>query len=231
MTCASCASTNSRLGHCRCDDLGASADGLFEVWRDLVMISNYPPDGLYPMACSGEFSTIALLRDHLEIIEVDAGVDLSVRSLEQVAVTIIRPTRPGGSQMLDFFRLVAGARGKEAARIAVLGRDIDTLRRANGSSGSISRPSAVGQIPERLSGNCPQPPYRSPVRNLKPPPGFRSSPFHVAGGCLLRSKVKLICHRRWPAVRSILGGFARLVSRLTEMKIPREYLALPHNAA
>ena len=52
----------------------------------LVMTSNYKPDDLYPNGLHRDrmLPTIALLKEKLDVMNVDAGVDYRKRALEQV---------------------------------------------------------------------------------------------------------------------------------------------------
>ena len=63
--------------------LGRLLDGLFAKGVILVMTSNYPPSMLYPNGLHREsfLPTIALLEKHLDVFEVEAGVDYRLRTL------------------------------------------------------------------------------------------------------------------------------------------------------
>ena len=220
--------------------LGRLLDGLFECGVILVMTSNYPPDGLYPNGLQREnfLPTIALLRDHLEIIEVDTGVDYRLRTLEQVAIYHHPADAQAEAKMLDFFRLVAGGEGKKGGRIAVLGRDIDTLRRANGVIWFDFKTLCGGPRSQNDYLEIARSHHTvllSGIPKLTVHQASEARRFTWLVDVFYDHKVKLIATADVPADAlytegTQAGEFARTVSRLTEMN-SREYLALPHNAA
>lgn len=114
--------------------LGRLMDGLFANGVIVVMTSNYPPEKLYPNGLHREsfLPTIALLQKHLDVFEVDAGVDYRLRALEQVEIYHYPADAAAEKKMLDYFRMVAGEDGKKGGQIEVLGRQVETLRRAKG---------------------------------------------------------------------------------------------------
>ena len=114
--------------------LGRLLDGLFARGVILVMTSNYPPDRLYPNGLQREnfLPTIALLKRHLDVLEVEAGIDYRLRALDQVEIYHHPGDAAAEKKMLDYFRMVAGEDGKKGGSIEVLGRDIDTVRRGHG---------------------------------------------------------------------------------------------------
>jgi len=66
--------------------------GLFDSGVSFVMTSNYLPDNLYPDGLHRDrmMPTIQLLKDRLDVMNIDAGVDYRKRALEQVRITIRR---------------------------------------------------------------------------------------------------------------------------------------------
>jgi len=66
--------------------LGRLLAALFERGVVFVMTTNYPPDGLWPDGLQRErfLPTITLIKQWLDIVEVDAGIDYRLRALEQV---------------------------------------------------------------------------------------------------------------------------------------------------
>src|SRR5690606_36993623 len=68
--------------------LGRLLDALFKRGVVFVMTSNYPPDRLYPNGLQRDrfLPTIALMKENLDVLEVDAGVDYRLRTLEQVEI-------------------------------------------------------------------------------------------------------------------------------------------------
>ena len=114
--------------------LGRLLEGLFAQGVVLVMTSNYPPDQLYPNGLHREsfLPAIALLKKHLDVYEVEAGIDYRLRALEQVEIYHYPADAAAEAKMRDYFRVVAGEEGQEGGQISVLDRDIPALRRANG---------------------------------------------------------------------------------------------------
>src|SRR5580765_8472817 len=66
--------------------LGRLLSALFRDGVVFVMTTNYAPDALWPDGLQRErfLPTIALLKEWLDVIEVDAGIDYRLRALEQV---------------------------------------------------------------------------------------------------------------------------------------------------
>jgi cell division protein ZapE len=59
---------------------------LFELNVGLVMTSNYAPDDLYPDGLHRDrvLPAIALLRERLDVVHVDAGIDYRLRAMEHI---------------------------------------------------------------------------------------------------------------------------------------------------
>lgn len=62
--------------------------GLFDHGVSFVMTSNYEPSTLYPEGLHRDrmLPTIALLKDRLDVMNIDAGIDYRKRALEQVEI-------------------------------------------------------------------------------------------------------------------------------------------------
>jgi cell division protein ZapE len=92
----------------------------------LVMTSNYPPEKLYPGGLHRErfLPAIALLREELEIIEVDAGIDYRLRALEEVEVYHFPADAAAEERMSGYFRQMAGKSGTLGGTVEILGREI-----------------------------------------------------------------------------------------------------------
>ena len=90
--------------------LGRLLDGLFAKGVILIMTSNYPPDRLYPNGLQREnfLPTIALLKRHLDVLEVESGIDYRLRALEQVEIFHHPADAAAEAKMLDYFRMFAG---------------------------------------------------------------------------------------------------------------------------
>ena len=106
---------------------------LFDHGVSFVMTSNYAPDTLYPDGLHRDrmLPAIALLKDKLTVMNVDAGVDYRKRALEQVDA-YHTPLGAAADQALReaFARLAETA--DEDPRVDIEAREIRSLRRAGG---------------------------------------------------------------------------------------------------
>ncbi|WP_338844812.1 cell division protein ZapE [Massilia sp. W12] len=104
---------------------------LFEHGVCFVMTSNYRPDDLYPDGLHRDrmLPTIALLKEKMDVVNVDAGIDYRKRVLEQVAA-YYTPLGPQADAALthafDEIAEVADAKPD----IEILGRKLRARRRA-----------------------------------------------------------------------------------------------------
>ena len=220
--------------------LGRLLDGLFAKGVILVMTSNYPPDRLYPNGLQREnfLPTIALLKRHLDVLEVEAGIDYRLRALDNVEIYHHPADAAAERKMLDYFRMVAGEDGKKGGSIEVLGRDIDTVRRGHGVIWFEFRtlcggPRSQNDYLEIARG------YHtvllSHVPQMNRHQASEARRFTWLVDVFYDYKVKLIATADCAADAlytegTQAGEFARTVSRLTEMH-SRAYLALPHIAS
>mgnify|MGYP003376001188 CR=1 FL=1 len=219
--------------------LGRLMQALFDAGVLFCITSNYPPDGLYPNGLQREnfLPTIALLKRHLDVLEVEAGIDYRLRALDQVEIYHHPADAAAEKKMLDYFRTVAGEEGKKGGTIEVLGRDIDTVRRGHGVIWFEFRtlcggPRSQNDYLEIARG------YHSVLLSHVPQMNRHQASearrFTWLVDVFYDHKVKLIATADCPAEAlytegTQAGEFARTVSRLTEMH-SRGYLALPHNS-
>jgi cell division protein ZapE len=220
--------------------LGRLMDGLFANGVIVVMTSNYPPDMLYPNGLHREsfLPTIALLKKHLDVFEVDSGVDYRLRALEQVEIYHHPADQAAEKKMLDYFRMVAGEEGKKGGHIEVLGREIATVRRGHGVIWFDFRtlcggPRSQNDYLEISRG------YHtvllSHIPKMTQHQASEARRFTWLVDVFYDNKVKLIATADCSADELYTEGtqaseFKRTVSRLTEMN-SREYLALAHIVA
>ncbi|WP_374327647.1 cell division protein ZapE [Azonexus sp.] len=220
--------------------LGRLLEGLFSHGVILVMTSNYPPDMLYPNGLHREsfLPAIALLKKHLDVFEVDAGVDYRLRALEQVEIYHHPADDAAERKMLDYFRMVAGEDGEEGGQIEVLDRQIATLRRGNGVIWFDFRtlcggPRSQNDYLEISRG------YHtvllSGIPKMTVHQASEARRFTWLVDVFYDNKVKLIATADCAADDLYTEGtqaseFKRTVSRLTEMN-SRAYLAEPHIVA
>jgi cell division protein ZapE len=107
---------------------------LFNNGVSFIMTSNYDPDLLYPDGLHRDrmLPTIQLLKDKLDILNVDAGVDYRKRAMEQVQ-TYYTPLNADADRALrDTWTKVAET-ADEDPRVHIENREIRALRRAGGS--------------------------------------------------------------------------------------------------
>ena len=219
--------------------LGRLLDGLFARGVILVMTSNYPPDRLYPNGLQREnfLPTIALLKRHLDVLEVEAGIDYRLRALDQVEIYHHPADAAAERKMLDYFRMVAGEDGRKGGSSEVLGRAIDTVRRGHGVIWFEFRtlcggPRSQNDYLEIARG------YHtvllSHVPKMNRDQASEARRFTWLVDVFYDHRVKLIATADCAADAlytegTQAGEFARTVSRLTEMR-SRDYLAQPHIA-
>jgi cell division protein ZapE len=106
---------------------------LFDNKVSFIMTSNYEPDTLYPDGLHRDrlLPTIALLKDRLDILNVDAGTDYRKKAMEQV-VAYHMPLGPQADRALrQAFASVAETADQDP-RIRIESREIKALRRAGG---------------------------------------------------------------------------------------------------
>jgi cell division protein ZapE len=106
---------------------------LFEHRVSIVTTSNFHPDGLYPNGLHRDriLPAIALLKDKLEVLNVDAGNDYRRRTLEHVQL-YHHPLGPAAdAAMAQAFADLAEAR-EEPPVMNIEHRELQALRRAGG---------------------------------------------------------------------------------------------------
>jgi cell division protein ZapE len=106
---------------------------LFENGVSFVMTSNYAPDTLYPDGLHRDrmLPTIALLKDKLDIVNVDAGIDYRRRAMEQVTA-YHTPLGAEADRALRHAYSSLAETADEEPRIHIEAREIKCLRRAGG---------------------------------------------------------------------------------------------------
>ncbi len=106
---------------------------LFENGVSFVMTSNYVPDALYPDGLHRDriLPAIALLKEKLDVLNVDAGTDYRKRALEQVEAYHAPLGAQADQALREAFARIAEA-ADEDPRIHIEKREIRSLRRAGG---------------------------------------------------------------------------------------------------
>lgn len=104
---------------------------LFENGVSFVMTSNYQPDTLYPDGLHRDrmLPTIALLKEKLNVLNVDAGKDYRKRALEQIDAYHTPLNAETDSAMRAAFQRIAET-ADEDPRLRIEEREIRALRRA-----------------------------------------------------------------------------------------------------
>jgi len=104
---------------------------LFDNGVTFVMTSNYEPDRLYPDGLHRDrmLPAIALLKDRLDVLNVDAGIDYRKRALEQVHAYHTPLGAAADQALREAFAALAGG-ADEDPRIHIEAREIRALRRA-----------------------------------------------------------------------------------------------------
>lgn len=106
---------------------------LFDNGVSFVFTSNYAPDGLYPDGLHRDrmLPAIALLKEKLDVINVDAGVDYRKRAMDQVDAYHTPLGAKADQDLRHAFTSIAEAAEQEP-RIKIESREVRCLRRAGG---------------------------------------------------------------------------------------------------
>ncbi len=217
--------------------LGRLLQALFTRGVVFVMTSNYPPDRLYPNGLQREnfLPTIALIKSHLDVLEIDAGVDYRLRTLEQVEIFHYPADASAELKMAEYFAAMAGSEGAQAGSVEILGRAIPTQRRGNGViwfdfKSLCGGPRSQNDYLELARG------YHtvllSAIPRMSASMSSEARRFTWLVDIFYDHKVKLIATADCGPDSLYMKGtqaseFFRTASRLTEMR-SREYLGLPH---
>jgi cell division protein ZapE len=218
--------------------LGRLLTALFGAGVVFVMTSNYPPSGLWPNGLQRErfLPAIHLLEQWLDVLEVDAGVDYRLRTLEQVEAFHV-PAGPVADAALEraFDAMCAGP--DEDPELVVERRRLVARRRAGGAvwfdfatlcDGPRSQRDYL-ELARRFAVM-----FVSDIPVLSAQQGDRARRFTWLVDILYDHRVKLLASAEAPAADLYVAGpnaqeFPRTASRLAEMRT-REYMALPHLA-
>ncbi|WP_321969164.1 cell division protein ZapE [Paraburkholderia tropica] len=106
---------------------------LFDKRVQIVATSNYFPDDLYPDGLNRErfLPAIALIKDKLEIVEVDAGVDYRERTIATMKTYLFPLSEEIEADLRASFEALAGGPDENPA-LNIERRELRALRRANG---------------------------------------------------------------------------------------------------
>jgi cell division protein ZapE len=214
--------------------LGRLLRALFEHGVVFVLTSNYPPEGLYPGGLQREnfVPTIALLREWLDVVEVEDGVDYRLRALEQASVYHTPADAAADAALARTFDAVASG-ANEDPRFVIEGRTLTARRRA-GSAVWFDF-AALCEGPQRDYLELAR---RFAVMIVSGVPRMDAARADAARrftwlvDILYDHRVKLVASAEAPAEALYVEGrnaqeFPRTVSRLIEMR-SHEYMALAH---
>ncbi|MGB6099865.1 MAG: cell division protein ZapE [Comamonas sp.] len=209
-------------------------DSLFAHGVGFVTTSNFEPDGLYPDGLHRDriLPAIALLKDRLEVINVDNGVDYRSQTLEDATIYHTPLGPEAEAAMAATFERLAEVRDEDSV-LRIEAREIHALRRAGGVVWFDFRELCLGprsqndyleiasQFHAVLLSNVPWMPVNMASAARR---------FTWLVDVLYDRRVKLIISAALPPEQLYTEGplvheFPRTVSRLNEMQT-REYLQL-----
>ena len=113
--------------------LGGLMEALFERGVTLVATSNIIPSGLYENGLQRQrfLPAIALIEQHTEVVNVDAGVDYRLRTLEQARLYHYPPGEEANRSLQASFERLAPEPGKRWERVEINGRYLSSLWEAD----------------------------------------------------------------------------------------------------
>ena len=209
---------------------------LFENGVGFVTTSNFHPDGLYPNGLHRDriLPAIELLKSHLEVINVDNGMDYRRRTLEQARLYHMPLGPQADAEMRETFNRLASTKD-ENPTLQIESRQIQARRKAGGvvwfdfkalCGGPRSQNDYLeiaSQFHTVLLSDVPHMPLRMASEARR---------FTWLVDVLYDRHVKLIMSAAVPPEELYTEGpmiheFPRTVSRLNEMQ-SKEFLALEH---
>ncbi len=207
---------------------------LFANRVSIITTSNFHPDDLYPNGLNRDrvLPAIALLKDRLEVIDVDNGVDYRRRTLEQ-AELYLSPLGPASeAAMARTFDALAEAHDDDPM-LHIEHREVQARRRAGGVVWFDFRSLCGGPRSQNDYLELAQQFHTvllSGVPSMSPRLASEARRFTLLVDVLYDRCVKLVLSAEVPAQALYTEGplaheFARTVSRLGEMR-SAAYLAL-----
>lgn len=209
-------------------------DAMFANRVSIVTTSNFHPDALYPHGLHRDriLPAIALLKEKLEVIGVDHGVDYRRRTLEHVELYHWPLDDKADTALKKAFDELAEARDEDPL-LHIEHRELRALRRAGGVvwfdfatlCGGPRSQNDYLEIAQQFHTVV-----LSKVPQMPPRLASEARRFTLLVDVLYDRRIKLIISAAVPADRLYLEGplaheFPRTVSRLQEMQ-SAEYLAL-----
>jgi cell division protein ZapE len=114
--------------------LGNLFSGLFARGVTLAATSNIVPDELYKGGLQRQrfLPTIALIKEHCEVVHVDGPVDYRLRALERADVYQTPAGEAAERRLAEFFEDIAPDEGDQGGSLELFGRSIAYRRAADG---------------------------------------------------------------------------------------------------
>jgi cell division protein ZapE len=212
---------------------------LFDLRVGFVMTSNYPPDGLYPEGLHRDrvLPAIELIKERLDVLQVDAGTDYRLRVLERIETYFVGVGSVADAHMQRAFEQIVESADEDPV-LRIEARAIRARRRAGGvvwfdfaelCGGPRSHNDYLelaSQFHTVLLSNVPR---------LSAGQSSEARRFTWLVDILYDRRVKLIISAAAApdllyVAGSLANEFQRAVSRLIEMQ-SREYAALPRREA
>lgn len=221
--------------------LGRLMEALLDAGVVFCITSNYPPEGLYPNGLQRQnfLPTIALLNETLDVLEIDAGIDYRLRTLEQADMFMVGNMAEADAALRQTFQQLTGQsiNGQVARSVNLLGRELPVVAAASGVAwfdfvtlcmGPRSQNDYLALAEEYhtlLLSNVPR---------MTQDDASAARRFTWLVDVLYDHRVKLIISAECAAEDLYTEGrqaneFLRTVSRLVEMR-SHEYLATAHDS-
>lgn len=107
---------------------------MFEHGVTMIATSNIHPENLYKdgLQRARFIPAITLIQTHMDVINVDGGVDYRLRNLEQAELYHSPLDERADGSLLETFERVAPETGHEGVQLEIEGRAIETRRHADG---------------------------------------------------------------------------------------------------
>jgi cell division protein ZapE len=216
--------------------LGRLMQALFDAGVVLCITSNYPPERLYPNGLQRQLflPTIALLQEHLDVIEIDAGIDYRLRTLQHAEIYLCPADHVAEQRVARTFAQIAGGEG-HARPIDIGGRELPVLHRAPGViwfdfATLCGGPRSQNDYLDLAHGFHTV--FLTGVPRLSAEQANEARRLTWLVDVFYDHHVKLVISAAVPAEQLYNAGtqaseFQRTVSRLVEMRSP-EYLASSH---
>ena len=211
---------------------------LFDLGVGFVMTSNYPPEGLYPDGLHRDrvLPAIALLKERLDVLNVDAGIDYRQRTMERIDTYLTPLGEATEIRLAQAFDQIAESEDDDPVML-IEARKIRARRRAGGAvwfdfavlCGGPRSQNDYLEIAARFHTVC-----LSNVPQMSAGQSSEARRFTWLVDVLYDHRVKLLLSAAVPPEQLYVAGvlaseFHRTASRLTEMQ-SREYLDAPRRA-